>query len=152
MKLLMVGYGSIAMAHSRSFAHEGVTLDTVWGRDPAKGTSFANEFGYRSVAQSLDEALAQRDIDLVVICSPSAAHAEQAEAALRAGNTGRARLPGKHGGEAAKYTVVPVLVPDRPRELARLLTDVGDADFNGSGETNSADFFEFLQVFLTGCV
>jgi prephenate dehydrogenase len=51
-------------------------------------------------------------------------------AALKAGNTGRARLPGKHGGEAAKYTVVPVLVPDRPRELARLLTDVGDADFN----------------------
>ncbi|GAA0626691.1 prephenate dehydrogenase [Sporichthya brevicatena] len=51
-------------------------------------------------------------------------------AALQAGNAGRARLPGKHGGEPAKYTWVPVLVPDRPRELARLMTDVGDADFN----------------------
>lgn len=51
-------------------------------------------------------------------------------AAMQAGNAGRARLPGKHGEPAAKYTRVPVLVPDRPRELARLLTDVGDADFN----------------------
>lgn len=51
-------------------------------------------------------------------------------AALKAGNVGRARLPGKHGGTPANYTVVPVLVPDRPRELAQLLTDVGDADFN----------------------
>ena len=70
-----------------------------------------------------------RDLDAVLLALRSGESSE-VTAALRAGNTGRARLPGKHGGEAAKYTVVPVLVPDRPRELARLLTDVGDADFN----------------------
>ena len=70
-----------------------------------------------------------RDLDAVLLALRSGETSE-VTAALRAGNTGRARLPGKHGGEAARYTVVPVLVPDRPRELARLLTDVGDADFN----------------------
>lgn len=70
-----------------------------------------------------------RDLD-AVRSALRAGESAAVTAALRAGNTGRARLPGKHGGEAAKYTVVPVLVPDRPRELARLLTDVGDADFN----------------------
>ncbi len=70
-----------------------------------------------------------RDLDAVLLALRSGETSE-VTAALRAGNAGRARLPGKHGGEAAPYTWVPVLVPDRPRELARLLTDVGDADFN----------------------
>jgi prephenate dehydrogenase len=51
-------------------------------------------------------------------------------AALRAGNTGRAALPGKHGGAPAPFTAVPVLVPDKPGELARLLTDVGTDGIN----------------------
>lgn len=70
-----------------------------------------------------------RDLD-VVRAALRAGESEAVTAALKAGNVGRARLPGKHGGTPANYTVVPVLVPDRPRELAQLLTDVGDADFN----------------------
>ncbi|MGQ0630478.1 MAG: prephenate dehydrogenase [Sporichthyaceae bacterium] len=50
--------------------------------------------------------------------------------ALQAGNLGRARLPGKHGEPASRYAFVPVIVTDRPGELARLLTDVGEAAIN----------------------
>lgn len=50
--------------------------------------------------------------------------------ALREGNAGRARLPGKHGQAPARYATVPVLVPDKPGELARLLTDTGEAGIN----------------------
>jgi prephenate dehydrogenase len=46
------------------------------------------------------------------------------------GNAGRARLPGKHGGRAAPYVTVPVVVADRSGELARLLTDAGAAGVN----------------------
>ncbi|HET8615944.1 MAG TPA: prephenate dehydrogenase [Actinomycetales bacterium] len=46
------------------------------------------------------------------------------------GNEGHARIPGKHGAAPTVYTHVPVLVPDRPGELARLLADVGDAGVN----------------------
>lgn len=46
------------------------------------------------------------------------------------GNTGHARIPGKHGAAPTAYSVVVVLVPDRPGELARLLHDVGDAGVN----------------------
>ena len=49
---------------------------------------------------------------------------------LTAGNTGAARIPGKHGGTPRSYAVVTVLVPDAPGELARLLTDVGAAGVN----------------------
>lgn len=93
MNLLLVGYGSIAMAHTRSFAQEGITLDTVVGRDPAKAATFAQEFGYARSVATLDEALARDEIDLVAICSPSAAHAAQAEAALRAGKHVLVEIP-----------------------------------------------------------
>lgn len=80
-----------------------------------------------AVADVLD-ALAD-DLE-VVRGALRAGEGDRVTAALQSGNAGRARLPGKHGEPAARYTRVPVLVPDRPRELARLLTDVGDADFN----------------------
>ena len=41
-----------------------------------------------------------------------------------------ARIPGKHGAPHTAYAAVPVLVPDRPGELARLLHDVGAAGVN----------------------
>lgn len=50
--------------------------------------------------------------------------------AIAAGNTGVARIPGKHGSAAQSYEAVSVLVPDRPGELARLLTLMGDQGFN----------------------
>jgi prephenate dehydrogenase len=50
--------------------------------------------------------------------------------ALRRGKAGHARIPGKHGQPPATYCVVPVVVADRPGELARLLTDAGEAGVN----------------------
>ena len=93
MKLLMVGYGSISRSHTASFAHEGVELDTVLGRDPAKAAAFAQEFGYARSVATLEEALSREDIDIVAVCSPSAAHAGQAEAALRAGKHVLVEIP-----------------------------------------------------------
>ena len=46
------------------------------------------------------------------------------------GNAGQQRIPGKHGAPHTSYAAVPVLVPDRPGELARLLHDVGAAGVN----------------------
>ncbi|WP_327085684.1 prephenate dehydrogenase [Nonomuraea sp. NBC_01738] len=39
---------------------------------------------------------------------------------LRRGVTGHGRIPGKHGGPAARYGVVQVVIGDRPGQLARL--------------------------------
>ncbi|WP_342384231.1 prephenate dehydrogenase [Agrococcus sp. KRD186] len=49
--------------------------------------------------------------------------------ALRAGNDGVSRLPGKHGTHT-RFTLVQVRIDDRPGQLARLLADIGDADVN----------------------
>ncbi|MGH8971070.1 MAG: prephenate dehydrogenase, partial [Actinomycetes bacterium] len=49
---------------------------------------------------------------------------------LLRGNAGRAALPGKHGGRPTPYAVVPVVLEDRPGELARLFADAGRAGVN----------------------
>ncbi|MFM6963255.1 MAG: prephenate dehydrogenase [Micrococcales bacterium] len=50
--------------------------------------------------------------------------------ALDRGNQGVARLPGKHGAKATHYATVTVMIDDKPGELARLLTEVGEANVN----------------------
>ena len=49
---------------------------------------------------------------------------------LRRGNAGQARIPGKHGTASASYAAVPVLISDRPGELARLFAAAGVAGVN----------------------
>ena len=50
--------------------------------------------------------------------------------AIRRGNDGVARIPGKHGGAPRRYAGVFVLVPDEPGRLGRLLTEVGQIGVN----------------------
>jgi prephenate dehydrogenase len=49
---------------------------------------------------------------------------------VAAGNAGRNRLPGKHGGERRDYVSLPVVIADEPGILARLLSDAGAAGIN----------------------
>jgi prephenate dehydrogenase len=49
---------------------------------------------------------------------------------LESGNLGVAKIPGKHGSGATSYAKVIVMIDDRPGELARLLTEVGEIGIN----------------------
>jgi prephenate dehydrogenase len=48
---------------------------------------------------------------------------------LAGGNAGVARIPGKHGQDR-RYAQLVVMVDDRPGELARLLTELGEDGVN----------------------
>lgn len=49
---------------------------------------------------------------------------------LERGRAGVARIPGKHGGQPRNFTVVQVVIPDQPGELARLFNAAGAAGVN----------------------
>jgi prephenate dehydrogenase len=51
-------------------------------------------------------------------------------ALLEQGQAGAARIPGKHGGAPREFTVVQVVIPDQPGELARLFEACGQARVN----------------------
>ncbi len=50
--------------------------------------------------------------------------------ALERGNQGIAKLPGKHGTRNTSYSVLVVMIDDKPGELARLLNEIGAAGVN----------------------
>ena len=52
------------------------------------------------------------------------------DAAIRQGNTGVEKIPGKHGSKHSTYSQVVVMIDDKPGELARLLTEVGEIGIN----------------------
>jgi prephenate dehydrogenase len=74
----------------------------------------------------------RNDLDTVIAAleDPSATGSRRAIAGtMSAGNAGVARIPGKHGQDRAFAQLV-VKVDDRPGELARLLTEIGEAGVN----------------------
>ncbi|MDF1479030.1 prephenate dehydrogenase [Leifsonia sp. H3M29-4] len=82
------------------------------------------------VAEILTALRADLDAVLAALEHPEAAGARRAIAqTLAAGNTGVARIPGKHG-QAKHFSRLVILVDDRPGELARLLTEIGELGVN----------------------
>ncbi|MCU1585556.1 MAG: prephenate dehydrogenase [Microbacteriaceae bacterium] len=72
------------------------------------------------------------DLDALIdaLDAPSAPGARRAVAEMLAGgNAGVARIPGKHGQDR-RFSQIIVMVDDKPGELARLLTEIGDIGVN----------------------
>lgn len=55
---------------------------------------------------------------------------EAIQAFIQAGRTGRERIPGKHGGRARDYTYLPIVLEDKPGQLAALFHECADAHVN----------------------
>ena len=49
---------------------------------------------------------------------------------LLAGNRGVALIPGKHGNAATNYAQVVVMIDDKPGQMAKLLTEIGEIGIN----------------------
>lgn len=49
---------------------------------------------------------------------------------IQAGNRGRSMIPGKHGGVARNYTFLPVVIEDKPGQLAALFEECATAQVN----------------------
>jgi predicted dehydrogenase len=83
-KVALVGYGFVGKAFHAPLiaATPGLLLHTVVSSDPAKVLA---DHPAVKVAPDLDAALADPEIDLVVIATPDPLHAPQAHAALDAG-------------------------------------------------------------------
>ncbi|MEU4701434.1 Gfo/Idh/MocA family protein [Nonomuraea dietziae] len=86
----IVGPGGIAGRHADALAEAGAVLAAVAGPDREQATAFAEAHatpghGPPAVHTTAGDLFAHPGLDAVVIASPHAHHAAQAEAALRAG-------------------------------------------------------------------
>jgi len=81
----IVGTGLISRFHARAVADvPGAQLVAVCSRERSRAEAFAREFGCEA-CDSRSGMLARRDIDVLMIATPSGAHLEAAVAAAKAG-------------------------------------------------------------------
>jgi predicted dehydrogenase len=85
MKIGIIGSGMIAETHARAIkAITGSTLHSVYNHRIEGARKLAGKFGVSAHAD-LEAFLADRELEMVTICTPSGAHFEPALAAIEAG-------------------------------------------------------------------
>ncbi|GAA3340012.1 Gfo/Idh/MocA family oxidoreductase [Curtobacterium pusillum] len=91
LRLAVVGAGVIGRHHARvAVQHDDLEIVALVDAIPAAATSAADEIEAMGVArpvttETIEQAIAETDIDVVAICAPSGMHVQLAEAALAAG-------------------------------------------------------------------
>lgn len=82
-----------------------------------------------SNAQALTPLLASLIADLQAVLE-DISNPDSVERFIESGNQGRALIPGKHGGSARNYTYLPVVIDDKPGQLAALFDECAQAQVN----------------------
>lgn len=93
MNICVVGHGMMGTYHSDALLNVDCCLHTLVGRRPEPTAEFAARYAYRKWTISLDEALADDEIDVVVLANPSEIHAETALSALAHGKHTLVEIP-----------------------------------------------------------
>ena len=84
-RLAVLGCGWVADMHTRAAATAGLTVAGVANHRLESAERFASEHGIERVTTDWRALVSAPDIDVVVVCTPNALHAEQSIAALEAG-------------------------------------------------------------------
>jgi len=117
--------------HHLSLSGQGLRDTTrIAGSDPALWVQILSA-NARPIVESLYEVRTDLDRLIATLENPTAGGARLDIAQLMAeGNSGQARIPGKHGGAPKAFATLTVAVDDTPGTIARLLTEIGEAGIN----------------------
>lgn len=81
-------------------------------------------------AEPIDSVLASVQTDIESLRTALRDDPAAVATILREGVRGHQAIPGKHGASASAYIEIPVMVEDRPGQLAALLVAAGEAEIN----------------------
>ena len=128
---------SLLAARLRDAPDAAIGLAGQGLRDTTRIASSAPELWVQILGANAERTAAiladfRADLDGVITAleNPVAPGARRAIAeAIAGGNSGVSRIPGKHG-QARHYSQITVKIDDKPGELARLLTEIGELGVN----------------------
>jgi 2-hydroxy-4-carboxymuconate semialdehyde hemiacetal dehydrogenase len=90
----LAGAGAFGIKHLDALARiEGVKVVSLVGREPDKTRSVAQRYAVEHVTSDLAESLALKQVDAVILCTPTQLHARQAIQCLQAGKHVQVEIP-----------------------------------------------------------
>jgi 2-hydroxy-4-carboxymuconate semialdehyde hemiacetal dehydrogenase len=94
IKVALAGAGAFGIKHLDGIKLiDGVEVVSLISRELGKTREVAAKYGIEHVATDLAEALALKEIDAVILCTPTQMHAEQSLACLKAGKHVQVEIP-----------------------------------------------------------
>ena len=94
IKVALAGAGAFGIKHLDGIRNiPDVEVVSLVGREYAKTKEVADKYGIAHVSTDLADSLAIREVDAVILCTPTQMHAEQAQACLRAGKHVQVEIP-----------------------------------------------------------
>ena len=94
MKIALAGAGAFGIKHLEGLQKiDGVEVISLVGRELAKTQEVATKFGIRHVSTDLADSLAIKEVDAVILCTPTQMHAQQAIACMQAGKHVQVEIP-----------------------------------------------------------
>ena len=93
MNVCVVGHGMMGAWHVNALSGTGAVPHTLVGRRPEATAEFARSRGFARWTTSLEEALGDDEVDVVILATPSETHAESAILALERGRPVLVEIP-----------------------------------------------------------
>ena len=94
IKVALVGAGAFGTKHLDAIKLiDGVECVSLISRDLVKTQEVADKYGIGHVTTDLADSLARKDVDAVILCTPTQMHAAQAVACMKAGKHVQVEIP-----------------------------------------------------------
>ena len=94
INVALIGAGAFGIKHIDAIKEiDGVEVVSVVGRELDKTRDVAAKYGIPHVATELEASLALKEVDAVILCTPTQMHAAQAIACLKAGKHVQVEIP-----------------------------------------------------------
>ena len=94
IKVALAGAGAFGIKHLDGIQLiDGVEVVSLIGRELPKTQEVADKYGIAHVTTDLNESLAMKEVDAVILCTPTQMHASQSIACLKAGKHVQVEIP-----------------------------------------------------------
>jgi 2-hydroxy-4-carboxymuconate semialdehyde hemiacetal dehydrogenase len=94
IKVALAGAGAFGIKHLDGIKNiDGVEVVSLVSRELEKTQEVASKYGIAHVTTNLEDSLALKEVDAVILCTPTQMHAEQAQACLKAGKHVQVEIP-----------------------------------------------------------
>ena len=94
IKVALAGAGAFGIKHLDGIKNiDGVEVVSLVSRDLAKTKEVAGKYGIGHVTTNLADSLALKEVDAVILCTPTQMHASQSIQCLRAGKHVQVEIP-----------------------------------------------------------